>query len=86
MRCARTQSLCKQQGLALTSVSLASAIYSTPVKPKPDTRPQLAAGIAVAGVIVFAFVGWIIYLESEKTRSCCGYSWCADWRGLGALC
>ncbi len=74
---ARAQNLCKEQGLQLTSVSLASAIYSTPVKPKPDTRPQLAAGIAVAGCIVFAFVGWIIYLESEKTRSCCGYSWCA---------
>ncbi|KAK9819076.1 hypothetical protein WJX81_002896 [Elliptochloris bilobata] len=66
---------CKEQGLQLTGVQMASAIYSTPQQPKPDTRPQLAAGIAVAGAIVFAFVGWIIYLESEKSRSCCGYSW-----------
>ena len=56
---------------------MASAIYTAPRAPKPDTRPQLAAGIAVAGAIVFAFVGWMIYLESEKNRSCCGYSWCA---------
>ena len=56
---------------------MASAIYTAPRAPKADTRPQLAAGIAVAGAIVFAFVGWMIYLESEKNRSCCGYSWCA---------
>lgn len=56
---------------------MASAIYTAPRAPKPDTRPQLAAGIAVAGAIVFSFVGWMIYLESEKNRSCCGYSWSA---------
>ena len=55
---------------------MASAIYTAPRAPTPDTRPQLAAGIAVAGAIVFAFVGWMIYLESEKNRSCCGYHWC----------
>ena len=72
------QSRCKSAGLKLTAIQMASAIYATPQKPKPDTRPQLAAGIAVAGCIVFAFVGWIIYLESEKSRSCCGYTWCAS--------
>lgn len=74
---ARVQSSCQSQGLHLTSIAVASAIYATPIKPKPDTRPQLAAGIAVAGVIVFSFILWIIYLEAEKTRTCCGYSWCA---------
>lgn len=74
----RVQSRCKSAGLKLTAIQVASAIYATPQKPKPDTRPQLAAGIAIAGCIVFAFVGWIIYLESEKSRSCCGYTWCVS--------
>ena len=73
----RAQTRTKEQGLQLTSIQVASAIYTSPVAPKADTRPQLAAGIAVAGAIVFAFIGWMIYLESEKSRSCCGYHWSA---------